>query len=76
MHRNYPNIYGENKRVILFDGFNIEIVAFKVLVEWFEDSGWTHALIQADIASPGTAASFPKASHITKTRRTHQNHCI
>ena len=60
IHRNWPNMYGENKRVIMFGGFHIEIVAIKVLVEWFEDTVWTHALIRADIASPGTTDSFLK----------------
>lgn len=39
---------------------------------WLEDSGWTRALVQANVASPGTADSFVKASHITKTRHAHQ----
>ena len=37
-----------------------------------EDSGWTSALIQAEIASSGTAASFLKAAHLTRTRHGHQ----
>ena len=37
-----------------------------------EDSGWTNALVQADIASSGTANSFSHASHVTKTRHAHQ----
>ena len=35
-------------------------------------SGWTSALVQADIASTGTADSFIKVSHVTKTRHAHQ----
>ena len=69
---NWPNLYGEDKLVIMFGGLHIEMASFKVLGEWLEDSGWTHALIQADIASAGTADSFLKASHVTKTRRAHQ----
>ena len=44
----------------------------QVLGDWLEDSGWTHALVQANIASPGTADSFLHASHVTKTRHAHQ----
>jgi len=40
-----------------------------VLGNW---SGWTSALVQADIASAGTADSFIKVSHVTKTRHIHQ----
>ena len=32
----------------------------------------TSALVEADIASPGTADSFLKASHLTRTRHAHQ----
>ena len=69
---NWPDLYGEYKFVIMFGGLHIEIAAFKVLDEWLEDSGWTHALTQADVASSGTANSFLKASHVTKTRRARQ----
>ena len=69
---NWPNLYGEDKLVIMFGGLHIEMAAFKVLGEWLEGSGWTHALTQAEIASSGLADSFLKASHIAKTRRAHQ----
>lgn len=39
---------------------------------WLDDSGWTSALIQANVASSGTADSFISASHVTKTRHAHQ----
>ena len=56
----------------MFGGLHIEMAAFKVLGEWLEASGWTPALTQADVASSGTAYSFLKASHVTKTRCAHQ----
>ena len=42
------------------------------LGDYLEDSGWTTALIQAGIASSGTADSFLKAAHLTRTRHGHQ----
>ena len=69
---NWPDVYGEDKFVVMFGGLYIEMAAFKVLGEWLETSGWTHALSQAEVASSGTADSFLKASHVTKTRRAHQ----
>ena len=36
-----------------------------------EGSGWS-VLIQAGVASSGTADSFLKASHLTRTRHAHQ----
>ena len=44
----------------------------RVLGQWLEDSGWVEALIQTKVASPGTADSFLKASHVTKPRHAHQ----
>ena len=44
----------------------------EVLGDWLEDGGWTSALVQANIASTGTADSFIKASHVTKTRHAYQ----
>lgn len=68
----WPDIYGEDHFVIMFGGLHIEMVILKLLGDWLEDSGWTNILIQADIASPGTANSFIKGSHVTKTRHAHQ----
>ena len=68
---NWPNLYGEDK-FVMFGGLHVEMAAFKILGEWLEISGWTHALTQADVASSDIAESFLKASHATKTRRAHQ----
>ena len=37
-----------------------------------EASDWTTALAEADVASSGTADSFLKVSHLTRTRHAHQ----
>ena len=58
--------------MIMFGGLHIEMATLKLLGDWLEDSGWTNALVQADIASSGTANSFIHASHIAKTRHAHQ----
>ena len=36
------------------------------------DSGWTNALVQANIASSGTSDFFIRVSHVTKTRHAYQ----
>lgn len=56
----------------MFGGLHIEMAALTTLGDLLEGSGWTGALVQANIASPGTADSFLKASHVTRTRRAHQ----
>ena len=48
------------------------MTALKVLGDWLEDSGWVDALVQAKVASTGSADSFLKAAHVTKTRHVHQ----
>ena len=67
-----PSNYGEDKFVIMFGGFHIELTLFKVLGSWLVGSGWVQALVHANIASSGTADSFLKATHVLKTRNAHQ----
>ena len=69
---NWPEIYGEGKLVIMFGGFHTELAALKALGHWIEGSGWTNALVQAGVTTPGTADSFLKASHVYRTRHAHQ----
>ena len=68
----WPDTHGEDHFVIMFGGLHIEMAMLKLLGDWLEDSGWTNAMVQADIASSGTANSFIHASHVTKTRHAHQ----
>ena len=44
----------------------------QVLGDWLSNSGWTSVLVQSDTASTGTADSFIKVSHVTKTFHAHQ----
>ena len=64
--------YGEDQFVIMFGGLHIEMAALKSLGTQLEDSGWTSAIIEAGLASSGTADSFLTASSVTKTRQAHQ----
>ena len=68
----WPEIYGEEKFVIMLGGLHIEKVALSNVGDRLKGSGWTSALVQADVTTPGTADSFLKVSHITCTRRAHQ----
>lgn len=56
----------------MFGGLHIEMAILKVLGDLLDESGWTGALTQAGIAGAGTADSFLKAAHVTRTRRAHQ----
>ena len=72
MQWTWPEEFGEEKFVVMFGGLHIELAALKTLGDLLQDSGWTSALIQANIASPCTADSFIKASNISRTRHAHQ----
>ena len=42
------------------------------LRDLLDGSGWTNVLIQAGIATPGTADSFLMGAHVKRTRHAHQ----
>ena len=69
---NWSDSYGEDKFMIMFGGLHIEMAFLKVIGGWLEGSGWTTALADANVATPGTAESFIKAASITRSRRAHQ----
>ena len=68
---NWSGIYGEEKFVVMFGGFHIEMAFLKVVGGWLEGSGWALALVDANVAIPGTAESFIKAASVTRSRRAH-----
>ena len=68
----FPDIYGEQHYVVMFGGLHIEMALWNTIGELLEDSGWTNALCEAAVANPGTADSFLKASHLSRTRHCHQ----
>ncbi len=69
---NWQETYGEDHFVIMLGGLHIGMVGLRVIGDWLEDSGWVEALVQAKVASAGTASSFVNVSHITRTRRAYQ----
>ena len=68
----WPDRYGENLFIVMFGGLHIEIAAFRTIGDWLQNSGGVSALSQAKVTSAGTAESFLKASHVTRTRHDHQ----
>ena len=63
----WPEQYGENKLnfVIIFGGLHIEMAALKSIGTLLQSSGWTSVIVEAGIASSGTAESFLSASSVT-----------
>ena len=57
--------------MVMFGGLHIEMAALIKLGDWLQGSAWVQALVQAEIATAGTADSFLRAS-VSRTRRAHQ----
>ena len=68
----WPDTHGEKVHVIMLGGLHTEMALWNTLGDVLEGSGWTAALTQADVASSGTADSYLKATHLTRTRHAHQ----
>ena len=69
---NWPSGYGEDKFGILLRGLHLEMASLATIGDLLDGSGWTHTLAQANIATLGTAESFLKTTHVTRTRHAHQ----
>ena len=69
----WPDKYGEDNMVVLFGGLDSEMTALKTIGDWLRGSVCVQALVQAEIATPGTADSFLHVAHVTRTRRAHQS---
>ncbi len=54
----WPYTHGEYKYMIMFGGLHIEMEMCRLLGTWLEGSGWTNALVQAEVATSGTTDSF------------------
>ena len=68
----WPATHGEEKFVVMLGGLHTEMALWKSLGDILEGSGWTTALTEAGLASSGTANSYLKAAHLSRTRHAHQ----
>ena len=53
---------------MMFGGLHIEMAALKAIGNVLDSIGWAGALVQANVATPGTADSFRRVTHVTRTR--------
>ena len=66
----WPEMYGEDKFVVMFGGLHIEMAALRTMGDWLQ---WlVEALVQVEITRAGTADAFLRAAHVPHTRRAHQ----
>lgn len=54
----WPDTHGENHLITILGGLHIEMATLNVIGDCLEDNGWVEALVQAKVASTGTAESF------------------
>ena len=66
------NQYDEDKYVIMYGRLPLEMAALKSIGTLLQSSGWTGALVEADLATPETAEPYLHASSVTRTRHMHQ----
>ena len=50
-----PDVFGEDKFVIMMGPLHIEMALFKTIGDFVAGSGWTNAIAHADIETPRTA---------------------
>ena len=73
MQWTFPEIFGEDKFVMLLGGLHIEMALWATMGDLLRGSGWPEALAEAGITKTEAAATlFLKASDPMKTRYAHQ----
>ena len=58
--------------VVMLGELHTKMALWNTLGDILEESGWTAELVEAEVASSGTAESFLKVSHLTWTRHAYQ----
>jgi hypothetical protein len=67
----FPNLYGEDKFVVLMGGFHIIKTMFDTLGELLEATGWTTVFVESGITSSGVADGFLDCRHVKRTTAAH-----
>ena len=56
IQQNWTASHGEDQFIAMFGGLHIEMAAFKTIGHLLDNSGWTGALVRANVPTPGTAS--------------------
>ena len=68
----YPDLYGEDRLVMMMGGLHIEMAVQNMIGKWLAGSGWTDIFIKAGVATTGRCESLLKSSHVKRTRYAHE----
>ena len=71
----YPDMYGEDKVLMMMGPLHIEMAFLSLIGDWLESSGWVEALVKSSISTSGKADSFLKGNHPKRSRYAHQVTC-
>ena len=64
----YPNLYGEDKLVVMMGGLHIEMAAQAQVGKLLAGSGIENILVESGVTTPGRVQSFLSCSHMKRTR--------
>ena len=71
----YPEIYGEDKLVMMMGSLHIEMSFLAAIGDWLEGSGWIDLLVKSSIKTPGRADSMLQGKQVKRSRYVHQVSC-
>jgi len=73
MQWTFPDIYGEDKFLVMLGGLHIEMALWSTMGDLMRGSGWPEALKESGLVKTEAAATaFLKASNVMRTRYAHQ----
>ena len=68
----WPNTHEGKMHVVMLGSLHTEMALWNTVGDLLDGSGWTTALAEVRVASAGTADSFLKVTHLTRTRHARQ----
>ena len=63
----WPDVFGEDKFVVVMGGLHIEMYIMKLLGDIVSGSGWTAVFVQSAVTTSGRADAILKGSHVTRS---------
>lgn len=69
---NWPDLYGENKFVMMFAPFHIEKAFLGVIGQYMTGCGWISIVVNAGLTPRGSAEALLKVTYVKKSRTAHE----
>lgn len=68
----WPDIYGEQKFVVMMGGLHIEMSFLKVIGDFLDGSGWTSVMSTAGVTTEGRAENLQRGSQTSRSQWAHE----